>query len=149
MAEKINPEIMGFITGEEAHLQEKLRLIAQPYEAIVRDALMQYEDALRQFGLGRSLSDWRLRTDPDLESVKERANPGTPIRCSTMHYSAQIRTKAIMRLGYYSFLRGIRKIVQKIGRRRTESEEMKVLRSRHPQYEGGDRALDTRPFQRL
>jgi GTPase SAR1 family protein len=113
MAEKVNPEIMGFITEEEQRLQEKLRLIAQPYESIVRDALMQYEEALRQFGLGGAFSDWTLRTDSDLEAVKQRANLELPPAAASMHYSAQIRTKAVLRLGYYSFLRGIRKMFRK------------------------------------
>lgn len=124
MAEKINPDIMGFITSEEKRLQERLRLVAQPYEAMVRDALLQYEDALRQFGLARASSDWHLRFDPDLEGVKQAAGLALPPAAASMRYSAQIRTEAVMHLGFYSLMRGLRKLFKKpVGADRSEARK--------------------------
>jgi hypothetical protein len=127
MAEKINPEIMGFVTSEEKRLQERLRLVAQPYEAMVKDALLQYEDALRQFDLARAPSEWGLRFDPDLESVKQMAGLELPPAAASMRYSAQIRTEAVVHLGVYSLMRGLRKLFKKqVGA--DQLEELRALK---------------------
>ncbi|RJQ70534.1 MAG: hypothetical protein C4519_20745 [Desulfobacteraceae bacterium] len=128
MAEKVNPEIMGYVLGEEKRLQEKLRLIAQPYEAMVKDALLQYEDALKQFGLAHASSDWKWHGDLDLGSVKQTARLELPPAAASMHYSAQIRTEAVMRLGFYALVRGIRKILKKpVGAEK--EEELRALKA--------------------
>jgi GTPase SAR1 family protein len=128
MAEKVNPEIVAFVGREEKLLRERLQLIAEPFEAMVRDALVQYEDALSQFGLARNSGDWTLRIDPDLEAVKQMVGLTLPPAAAAMRYSAQIKTQAVMRLGFYSLVRAVRKLMRKsVGAEK--DEEMRALKA--------------------
>ncbi|MBI5063643.1 MAG: hypothetical protein HZB87_09345 [Desulfatitalea sp.] len=127
MAEKVNPEIAGFIKAQEKGLLEQLRFVAEPYKAMVQDALAQYADALGHLGLDRTSVFCALCIDADLESIKQVAGLSLPPAAATMRYSAHIKTEAIMRLGFYSLLRAVRKALKKtVGAEK--SEELKALK---------------------
>jgi hypothetical protein len=113
MAEKINPEIIGFIGREENTLREYFRTVAAPYQGMVRDALDRYEDALSQFGLCGAEEKWTLNLDPDLDALKQAAKLSLQPAAAVLRYSANIRTEAILRLGAYSLVRAMRKLLKK------------------------------------
>ncbi len=127
MAEKVNPDIMGFLNQEEARLQEQLRLVAEPYEAMIRDALAQYDDELGQFGLSSLTQGWTFNAALDLEDVKQSMHLTLPPAAATLHYSANIRTEAVMRLGFYAVVRMFRKALKRaVGGEK--SEELRALK---------------------
>jgi GTPase SAR1 family protein len=113
MAEKINPEIMGFIGRLESHLKDYLHSVVEPYEAMVRDAVNQYEEALAQFELDRIPGQCSFDTVPDLESIKQSIGLSLPPAAATMRYSANIKTDAVIRFGFYALLRVVRKALKK------------------------------------
>ncbi len=113
MAEKINPEIMGFISRLESHLKDYLHSVVEPYEAMVRDAVNQYEEALAQFELDRIPGQCAFDTIPDLESIKQSIGLSLPPAAATMRYSANIKTDAVIRLGFYALARLVRKALKK------------------------------------
>jgi GTPase SAR1 family protein len=127
MAEKINPEIIGFIGQLESRLASYLQSVVEPYEAMVRDAVGQYEAALAQFELDRIPGKWAMDTVPDLESVKQGIGLSLPPAAATMRYSANIKTDAVIRWGFYALTRVVRKILRKpMGIR--GDEELKALK---------------------
>ena len=113
MAEKINPDIIGFIGRLESRLADYLQSVVEPYEAMVRDAVSRYEEALSQFELDRIPGKWVLDTVPDLENVKQGIDLSLPPAAATMRYSANIKTDAVIRWGLYALTRLVRKILQK------------------------------------
>jgi hypothetical protein len=113
MAEKINPEIIRFIGQEEKDLVSYLQNVAAPFEAMVQNALMQYEESLAQFDSSAKVDQWVLDFSPDLESIKQAIGLSLQPATSNLRYSANIRTEAIARLGLYSFVNVIRKILKK------------------------------------
>lgn len=127
MAEKVNPEIIGFISQVEARLEESLKLVAQPYEAMVRDALMKYEDELAQFGVASDMVNPTLKIEMDLEAVKQSAGISLPAAAATMRYSANIKTEAVMRLGLYSLIRLFQRVLKKASND-TLGEETRALK---------------------
>jgi GTPase SAR1 family protein len=113
MAEKINPEIIGFIGQLESRLYEYLQSVVEPYEAMVRDAVSRYEEVLAQFELDRNPGKWALDTVPDLETVKQGIGLSLPSAAATMRYSANIKADAVLHWGLYSLLGVVRKILKK------------------------------------
>jgi GTPase SAR1 family protein len=113
MAEKINPEIIGFIGGLEERVKDFFHSVVDPFEAMVRDAVEQYEKALSQYHLEQLPGQWAMDTVPDLESIKESIGLKLPPAAATMRYSAHIKTDAVLRLGAYSLLGLLRKILKK------------------------------------
>lgn len=113
MAEKINPEIIGFIGRLESRLTDYLQSVVEPFEAMVRDAISQYEEALAQFELDRIPGRWGPDTVPDLENVKQGVGLSLPPAAATMRYSANIKTDAVIHWGFYALTRVVRKILRK------------------------------------
>jgi GTPase SAR1 family protein len=127
MAEKVNPDIIGFVHQEEMRLREQLRLVAEPYEAMIKDALTRYDDELGRYGLSAMAQGWTLHAELDLAVVKQGMNLTLPPAAAALHYSANIRTEAVMRLGFYSVVRMFRKILRRtVGGK--EAEELRALK---------------------
>lgn len=127
MTEKINPDIIGYIQQVEAQLQEQLHMIGEPYEAMVIDALERFQEVLQQMGVDASPSKRDLHSFGSLETVKQMSGIALPPAAATMRYSAYIKTEAILRLGFYSVARLIRKVLNKsVNSKR--SEELKALK---------------------
>jgi GTPase SAR1 family protein len=118
MAEKINPEIIGFAGRQEAYVVDFLRSIPLPFESMINDALQQYETAMARLGLPQGPGRLQFDTASDLESLKHALGVALPPASATMRYSAQIKTEAVFRLGVFSLLQVVRKVLKKpeIGR---------------------------------
>jgi hypothetical protein len=50
---------------------------------------------------------------PDLETIREMAGLSLPPAAATMRYSAQIKTEAVMRFGFYKIVNLVKKAMQK------------------------------------
>ena len=114
MAESVNPAILGFMSRLEERLGSYLHSAVEPYEAMVDDAINRYDDALAQLDTTR----WpggasSFDSVPDLESVKRSIGLSLPPAAATMRYSAQIKTDAVLRLGWYALLRLVRRALKK------------------------------------
>lgn len=127
MAEKINPEIMRFISRLEFRLKDHFNKVAEPYEAMVRDATEQYQQALGQFDLTRIPGQWAFNTTPDLDGIKQAEGLSLPPAAATMRYSANVKTEAILRLGFYSLVRVVRKLLKKQSEDKN-AEELEALK---------------------
>lgn len=126
MAEKVNPEIIGFIGQEEKELTVYLKTVAEPFEAMVINTLKQYEESLVQFGMTSVMDQWKMDVSADLESLKQAIGLTLQPAAASMRYSAHIKTEAIARLGFYSLVKVIRKALKKPLGKEYE-EQMKAL----------------------
>ena len=113
MAETVNPEIVGFFGKLEHRLKEYLHSVVEPYEAMVREAIHQYEETLSQFNLDQIPVHKVFDTVPNLDDIKLSEGLQLPPAAATMRYSAHIKTEAVMRLGVYALLRAMRKVLKK------------------------------------
>jgi hypothetical protein len=113
MAEKINPEIIGFVGRQELHLVEYLRSIPLPFESMINDALQQYETAMAKLGLPQGPGRLHFDTASDIEAVKHSLGIDLPPAAASMRYSAHIKTEAVLRLGVFSLLQVVRKVLKK------------------------------------
>ncbi|MGD8844581.1 MAG: dynamin family protein [Desulfobacteraceae bacterium] len=113
MAEKINPDIVSFIGRLEIRLKEYFNSVVDPFEAMVRDAVQQYEKALAGFELEKISGQCVLDTIPDIADIKESIGLQLPEAVTTMRYSAHIKTDAVMRLGFFTLLGMFRKVLKK------------------------------------
>ncbi len=113
MAEKINPEIIGFVGRQETHMVEYLRSIPLPFESMINDALQQYETAMAKFGLPQGPGRLQFDTMSDLAAIKQSLGITLPPAAASMRYSAHIKTEAVLRLGVFSLLQAVRKVLKK------------------------------------
>ncbi|MCD6224015.1 MAG: dynamin family protein [Deltaproteobacteria bacterium] len=120
MAERLNPEVIRFIKEKERDIEEQLESVVVPYETMVKDALVKYISELADFGINGMDTKGKIIDFPDFDSIKAAAGLTVPKVVAHMHFSAKIKTEAIMRLGFYNFIKFIKKIFKKETQNRRE-----------------------------
>ncbi|BBO87442.1 dynamin family protein [Desulfosarcina ovata] len=108
MAESVNPEVIRFLQSQERYLVDYLDDIAGPYGSMIDDALARYAGALDDVKMTRREDAPALRIGSEMEAIRKMAALSRPTAAATMHYSAQIKTEAVMRLGFYKLVNLVR-----------------------------------------
>ena len=113
LAQTVNPEIIGFVGQQEEYIRSAFKSVAEPYEAMVRSALTQFEETMTQFGLATGSETWVLDLSPDLASIKQIMGLSFPPAAASLRYSAHVKTDAVLRFGFFSLVRFVRKALKK------------------------------------
>ncbi|MDJ0720331.1 MAG: dynamin family protein [Desulfobacterales bacterium] len=114
IAESINPEIFRFIRDRERRLVEYLHTVAEPYSAMVEEAVAEFQNTANGLGIDSMPEAVAARSLlPGLEMIRQTSRLQLPPANAAMRYSAKVKTEAIMRLGVYKLLRGFRKLLRK------------------------------------
>ncbi|MFW5957957.1 MAG: hypothetical protein ACOCQ0_02265, partial [Desulfosalsimonas sp.] len=112
MAETVNPKLFRFTRENEEYIKDYFESIAGPYETMVREALMEFQKDPRD---DKSPDKETLPDSPpiSLDSVKKAHEIEVPDAAATLAYSRGLKTEAFMKLGYFRFLYGIRKLFKR------------------------------------
>ncbi len=114
IAEAINPEIFRFIRDRERRLVEYLHTVAEPYSAMVEEAIDEFQETAEALGIATAAEGIRQHAPlPGLDVIRQTSRLQMPPANAAMRYSATVKTEAIMRLGAYKVLRGFRKLLRK------------------------------------
>ncbi len=113
MTETINPEIISFIKTKENQIKRNLEAIAEPYDVLIHDALVEYNNSIKKFGMEPVL-DTRQKVElREMDVIKGMIGLTLPPAIASMRYTARIKTEAVMRFGIYSVLKAVKKIFKK------------------------------------
>ena len=115
MTEIINPEIIRFIKELEIKTGEHMMLISKPYDGLIQEAIGDYKHTMTTFGISLG-EEGRPIELPDISSIRNIAGLTLLPAGATLHYSAKIKSDAVMRLGYYRIVGFIRKVLKRSGR---------------------------------
>jgi GTPase SAR1 family protein len=113
MAETINPEVIYFIREKENRINEYLDSISTSFDVMVQDAIIEYNKMMEKFGINSSRKNLEKIGLPDIDSIKSIAGLVLPAAVTSMNYTAKIKTEAVIRLGFYTFLKFFKKILKK------------------------------------
>ncbi len=113
MAETINPKIFHFIKTEEDRIKEYFESITGPYEAMVNDAMAQYNAVLNNLGLETVDENSHEISLPDFQALKRQHGLELPPAATTMNYSKAIKTEAVMRFGMYNLANRLRRLFRR------------------------------------
>ncbi|WP_372682487.1 dynamin family protein [Desulfosarcina sp.] len=113
MAETVNPQVIRFVKSQEKKLMGYLDEIAGPYGAMIDEALAQYANAMDEENGYKSKKSIPINFVSDLESIRQVAGLSLPPAATTMHYSAQIKTEAVMRFGFYKIINLVKKALRR------------------------------------
>ena len=111
MTTSVNPDIVHFVREVEHKIADTFDQIAQPFELMVEDALAENSAAVD--GSLPATSDTAAWMRPDLTSVKSASGIAMPSATAVMHYSAKIKSDAVLRYGAYSLVGWFRKVLKK------------------------------------
>ncbi|WP_155303108.1 dynamin family protein [Desulfosarcina widdelii] len=115
MAETVNPMVINFIRSREKILAEYLDEIAEPYGAMIDEALKPVTAAVNDEKNDQRRPRSTIRVGPELETIRKTAGLSLPPAAATMRYSAQIKTEAVMRFGFYKLVNLVKKALKKTG----------------------------------
>jgi GTPase SAR1 family protein len=122
VTESTMPEVIRFVREEEAKIVACLLMIATPYDGLLQDALSDYRISMSSLGF-TSVQD---RIDPihipELDAVKSRSRLRLPSAGVTLQYSARIKTEAIVKLGCYTLVTLVKRLLKKSTENRQEDE---------------------------
>jgi hypothetical protein len=112
MAEEVNPRIFKFIRDQEEKIKDYFDSVTGPYEAMVRDALAEYNTVMIDLGIGLPASYQKQSLQMDVNLLKREKGLELPPASATMNYSVAIKTEAMVRLGVYNFIRKIKQLIR-------------------------------------
>ena len=113
MAETVNPHVLRFVKVQEKNLVRYLDEIAGPYGDMIDEALKQYAGAMDEGTMALRRSPSPISIGPNLETIRKMAGLALPPAAATMRYSAQIKTEAIMRFGFYKIVNMVKKAMKR------------------------------------
>ncbi len=120
ITEEINPEVIRFVKMQEKEIGTYFETITKPYNAMLSDAYDEYIGMMKKLGVSLNLEEQPKIELPDMVAQLQQSGLNPPKIVTTMHYSARIKTVAILRLGVYSLQRNLKKILKKPAGKRAE-----------------------------
>ena len=127
MAKTVNPKVVHFVRSKEREITNHLGAIAAPFDGMAKDALAEYSQGMQALGLPLEFDGSQKINYPTLDAIKAIAALSFPPAATAMHYSARMRTEAIMRLGFYSLTKLVKKVLKKqaLNKHQEEIEALK------------------------
>jgi len=113
ITEDINPELIQFVKTQEKEIGRYLSSIIKPYNAMIADTFDDYIGLMKKLGVSLKLEGQPSVVFSEIETQHRLPGLNPPKLAATMHYSARIKTTAILRLGVYSLQRNLKKLLKK------------------------------------
>jgi len=120
ITEDINPEVIRFVKLQEKEIGKYFGMIIKPYSAMLIDTYDEYIRLMKKLGVSLNTEGQPAIGLPDMEAQMQQTGLNPPKLVTTMHYSAKIKTAAILRLGVYSLQRNLKKLLKKPANKRAE-----------------------------
>jgi GTPase SAR1 family protein len=120
ITEDINPEVIRFIKMQEKEIGKYFETMTRPYNAMLSDAYAEYIRMVEKLGMSLNIEGQPKIELPDMVAQLQQSGLTPPKLAATMHYSAKIKTAAILRLGAYGLQRNLKKLLKKPAGKRAE-----------------------------
>jgi GTPase SAR1 family protein len=120
ITEDINPEVIRFVKAQEKEIGKYLSSIIKPYNAMLTDTFDEYLGSMKKLGVCLKMEGRPSIEFSEIDAPHRPAGLNPPKLVTTMHYSARIKTTAIVRLGVYSLQRNFKKLLKKPAARQEE-----------------------------
>ena len=87
--------------------------MTRPSTVMVSDAYAEYIRMMKKLGVSLNIEGQPKIELPDMDAQLQQSGLNPPKLVTTMHYSAKIKTAAILRLGVYCLQRILKKLLKK------------------------------------
>jgi len=120
ITEDINPEVIRFVKMQQKQIEKYFETMTRPYDAMLSDAYANYIRMMKNLGVSLEIDRQQKIELPDIEARLQQTGLNPPKLVTTMHYSAKIKSAAILRLGVYSLQQNFKKLLKKPVKERAE-----------------------------
>ncbi len=122
LTESIMPEVIRFVREEELKLSETLRAVAVPYDDLLQDALTEYGASMSRLGFSPVQAQRDALRIPEIDVIKTQSCLKLPPAGVTLRYSARIKSEAVMKLGCYTVMTFIKRLLKKSMQHQAEDQ---------------------------
>jgi GTPase SAR1 family protein len=114
VVENLTPEVIRFAREMEKKIYDHFESVFRAYEAVIEEALLEYDSALNMLQLTNSIKKEQRKIKlPDMDSIIETSRLKMPPVITFIRYSVKIKTEAVMKLGFISVIRIFKKMIKK------------------------------------
>ncbi len=113
ISEVINPEVLRFVHDREKRINEYFEALIVPFESMIEEANGEFNGVL---GRNPSIAEGKKSSaKPALktESIIRPNGVSPPPLVTALHYSAKVRTEAVVRFGFYRALSNVKTLFKK------------------------------------
>ena len=113
ITEVINPEVLRFVRDREKRIEEYFEALIVPFESMIEEAYGEFNG---MSGRNPSMADGKkpsAKSTPKIASILKTSSVSPPPLVAALHYSAKVRTEAVVRLGFYRALSNVRTLFRK------------------------------------
>ncbi len=127
MAEAINPEVIRFVREKETRIKEYFDSIAGPFDVMIQDANAEYNSMIGSLEIKRSQNNQKRIELADIDAIKDITGLAFPPAVASMRYTAKMKTDAVIRLGFYTVIKILKRLFKKSIQSKNE-DEIRALR---------------------
>ena len=113
ISEVINPEVLRFVQDKEKRIEAHFEALIIPFESIIEDAYEEFNGLLGRNTAAAGAKKRAPKAGTRVESVIKTSDVSPPPLVAALHYSAKVRTEAVMRLGFYRALKNVKTLFKK------------------------------------
>lgn len=116
------PEVARFVREEEAKITAYLLTIAAPFDGLLQDALSDFRSSMSALGFAPAKDRMAPIRIPELDAIKSQSGLRLPPVGVTLQYSARIKTEAVVKLGCYTLVTLVKRLLKQSVQNRQEDE---------------------------
>ena len=113
ITEVINPEVLRFVHEREKRIEEYFEALIVPFESMIEDAYGEFNGIL---GHNPSIADQKkssVKPARKKGSLLQTNGVSPPPLVNALHYSAKVKTEAVVRFGIYRALSNVKTLFNK------------------------------------
>jgi hypothetical protein len=113
ISEVINPEVLRFVKDREKRIEAHFEALIIPFESIIEEAYEDFNSLLGRDTANPTVKKPAPQAGPRMDSIIKSSGTIPPPLVTALHYSAKVRTEAVMRLGFYRALKNVKALFKK------------------------------------
>jgi len=113
ITEVVNPEVLRFVHDREKRIEEYFEGLIVPFEAMIEDAYSEFNGIMGRNSANAGGADRPAGSASQMRSRVSTGGVSPPQQVTALHYSAKIRTEAVVRLGFYRALSNVKTLFRK------------------------------------
>ena len=113
ISEVVNPEVLRFVQDREKRIEAYFEALIIPFESMIVDAYEEFNGLLGRSSSNHTAKKRSGHAPPRMASVIKPSGISPPPLVAALHYSAKVRTEAVMRLGFYRALKNVKTLFRK------------------------------------
>jgi hypothetical protein len=128
IAESINPEVLRFVQAREKQIKQYFEALIEPFDSMIKNTYEEFSGMQNGDQSGLDGTNRSGHNSPPVDVIIKTNKLNPPPLVAAMHYSAKVRTEAIIRLGFYRVFRNVTTIFRKSADLK-DKESLKALHS--------------------